>query len=251
MLIKKPIKLAVFDMAGTTIKDNSNVAAAFQEAFLSHGFAKVTLAEAQEKMGYPKPLAIRDILTKHVADDFEIPRGLVDAIHSKFVQSMMAYYRDTDGIAPMEDAEEVFRELRKLGVAIGLDTGFSRDITDVILERVGWKNSPLLDITVCSDEVANGRPYPDMIHAMMDMLDIMDPLEVIKIGDTEVDVNQGHNTGCLMSIGLTTGAFSREELLKHHPTHILDSLKELLPLVKTHLEESAGPDGGKPEATKR
>ncbi len=247
--MKKPIKLAVFDMAGTTIKDNSNVAAAFQEAFLFHGFDQVTLDEAQEKMGYPKPLAIRDILSKHVSDDCEISSGLVDAIHSNFIQSMMAYYRDTEGIAPMEDAEEVFKELQKSGVIIGLDTGFSRDITDVILERVGWKNSPLLDITVCSDEVENGRPYPDMIHTMMEMFDITDPLEVIKIGDTEVDVNQGHNTGCLMSIGVTTGAFSKEELLKHHPTHILNSLKELLPLVKNHLKESTGDYKEKPEAT--
>lgn len=236
-------------MAGTTIKDNSNVAAAFQEAFLFHGFEKVTLEDAQEKMGYPKPLAIRDILTKHVSHDFEIPTGLVEAIHSKFVQSMMAYYRDAEGIAPIEDAEEVFKELQKLGVAVGLDTGFSRDITDVILERVGWKNTPLLDITVCSDEVENGRPFPDMIHAMMKMFDIKDPLEVIKIGDTEVDVNQGHNTGCLMSIGVTTGAFSKEELLKHHPTYIIHSLKELLPLVKNHLKEAAGNNGEKPEAT--
>ncbi len=233
--MKKPIKLAVFDMAGTTIKDNSNVASAFLEAFFIHGFDQVTLEEAQEKMGYPKPLAIRDILEKHVSGDLEISQGLVDAIHSTFVKNMIAYYRNTEGIAPMEDAEEVFRELQKLGVIIGLDTGFGREITDAILERVGWKNTPLLDITVCSDEVENGRPYPDMIHTMMEMFDIIDPREVIKIGDTEVDVNQGHNTGCLMSIAVTTGAFSREALLKHHPTHIINSLKEVVPLVKAHL----------------
>jgi phosphonatase-like hydrolase len=244
--IKKNIKLAVFDMAGTTIKDNSNVAEAFQEAFLIHGFGQVTLEEAQEKMGYPKPMAIRDILGKHVSNSFEIRDELVDAIHTSFVSSMMAYYRDSEGIAPTEDAEEVFRELQKLGIIIGLDTGFSRDIADVILERVGWKNTPLLDITVCSDEVENGRPYPDMIHTMMEMFDIMDPQEVIKIGDTEVDVNQGLNTGCLMSIAVTTGAFEREELSKHHPTHIINSLKEILPLVKSHILAVAESNQEKP-----
>jgi hypothetical protein len=41
--MKKAIKLAVFDLAGTTIKDNSNVAGSFQHAFLNHGFENVTL----------------------------------------------------------------------------------------------------------------------------------------------------------------------------------------------------------------
>jgi phosphonatase-like hydrolase len=229
--MKKAIKLAVFDIAGTTIKDNSNVAGSFQHAFLQHGFENVTLAEANEKMGYPKPLAIQAILSNHVKDKSTITLDLIDAIHEDFVQNMIDYYRHTPGIEPMDDAEETFSSLRKKGIKIGLDTGFSRDITDVILERVGWLNSPWIDITVCSDEVERGRPYPDMIKVMMDRFGISDPKEVIKIGDTEVDVNEGHNTGCLMSIAVTTGAFSEEELLKHHPTHIVHSLTEILDLI--------------------
>jgi phosphonatase-like hydrolase len=229
--MKKAIKLAVFDIAGTTIKDNSNVAGSFQHAFLNHGFENVTLAEANEKMGYPKPLAIQAILSTHVADKATITGDLIDAIHEDFVQNMIEYYQLAPDIEPMDDAEDTFRELQNKGIKIGLDTGFSRDITDVILERVGWLNSPLIDIIVCSDEVVKGRPYPDMIQLMMEKLGIKDPKEVIKIGDTEVDVNEGHNAGCLMSIAVTTGAFSEEELLKHQPTHIVNSLTEILDLI--------------------
>lgn len=234
--MENSIKLAVFDMAGTTIKDNSNVAEAFQNAFLTHGIDGVTLEEAQEKMGYPKPLAIRNILSDHIADSKKITKELVSSIHSAFVNSMISYYRETPGISSVEGAEEVFEELHTMGIKVGLDTGFSRDIADVILERIGWKNTPLIDLTVCSDEVENGRPFPDLIVAMMDKLGIKDAKEVIKIGDTEVDVNQGHNSGCLMSIGVTTGAFSKEELAKHDPTHIINSLKELIPIVKAVLQ---------------
>lgn len=229
--MKKAIKLAVFDIAGTTIKDNSNVAGSFQHAFLNHGFENVTLAEANEKMGYPKPLAIQAILSNHISDKASITADLIDAIHEDFVQNMIDYYRHAPGIVPMDDAEETFNSLRGKGIKIGLDTGFSRDITDVILERVGWLNSPMVDISVCSDEVVKGRPYPDMIRVMMDRFGITDPKEVIKIGDTEVDVNEGHNASCLMSIAVTTGAFSEEELLKHHPTHIVNSLTEILDLI--------------------
>lgn len=229
--MKKAIKLAVFDIAGTTIKDNSNVAGSFQHAFLNHGFENVTLAEANEKMGYPKPLAIQAILSNHVEDKATITLDLIDAIHEDFVQNMIDYYRHAPGIEPMDDAEDTFNALRRKGIKIGLDTGFSRDITDVILKRVGWLNSPMIDISVCSDEVAKGRPYPDMIRVMMDRFGVTDPKEVIKIGDTEVDVNEGINTGCLMNIAVTTGAFTEEELLKHHPTHIVNSLTEILDLI--------------------
>lgn len=234
--MKKTIRLAVFDIAGTTIKDNSNVAAAFQQAFLQHGFSEVSLAEANEKMGYPKPLAIREILSQHVADSDTITEILVDDIHEVFVANMIEYYKQTPGIAPMEDAEAVFSKLQQMGIKVGLDTGFSRDITDVILERVGWKNSPLIDLTVASDEVKRGRPFPDMIQRMMELLEIEDTREIIKIGDTEVDVNQGHQTGCLMSIAVTTGAYTEYELRKHYPTHVIHSLSELIPIVEAYLE---------------
>lgn len=233
--MENSIKLVVFDMAGTTIKDNSNVAEAFQNAFLKHGFNGVTLEEAQEKMGYSKPLAIRNILSDHIAESKNITDELVSSIHSDFVNNMITYYREAPGISSMDGAEEVFEELQTMGIKVGLDTGFSRDIADVILERIDWKQTPLIDLTICSDEVENGRPFPDLIETMMDKLGIKDPKEVIKIGDTEVDVNQGHNSGCLMSIGVTTGAFSKEELAKHNPTHIINSLKELIPIVKAAL----------------
>lgn len=232
------IKLAVFDMAGTTIKDDSNVAKALQQAFFQHGYEKVTIAEANERMGYPKPVAIKEILELHESDPAKVNEEHVSSLHDDFVANMIDHYRSSPDIAPMDDAEDVFKALHDIGIKVGLDTGFSRNITDVILERIGWKESPLVDVTVCSDEVDKGRPYPDMILKMMATLDIGNPNQVIKIGDTEVDINEGLNTGCLFSIGVTTGAYSREELEKHDPSHIVNSLSEILPIVRKHQAET-------------
>lgn len=232
--MKNPIKLAVFDMAGTTIKDQSNVAEAFVSAFLSNGYAQVSLAEANEKMGYPKPLAIREMLEAHAE---EVTDEEVTKIHASFVEEMMRFYQDSPDIAPMDDALEVFESLQQMGIKVGLDTGFSRDIADVILERIGWKNHPLIDITVCSDEVKKGRPHPDMILKMMAALGIGSPLEVIKIGDTEVDIHEGLNAGCLMSLAVTTGAYTEAALRPHQPTHIVHRLLEILPLVAKEIGE--------------
>ena len=228
------IKLAVFDMAGTTIHDENSVAKAFQTAFNLHGYPQVTLKEANEKMGYSKPQAIRDLLSIHEPQAFKITDELVAEIHEAFVQGMLDFYSNDPSIRAVSDAEEVFEALQEMGVKVGLDTGFSRDITDIILERVGWTDGKLVDATAASDEVEKGRPFPFMIQKIMQELGISDPKSVIKIGDTEVDVNEGHQAGCLMSIGITSGVFSKEELIPHQPTHLADSLTEVLEIVKAY-----------------
>ncbi len=226
------IKLAIFDMAGTTIHDENSVAKAFQKALNKHGYPSVTLQEANEKMGYSKPQAIRDLLEIHESDLSKITDKLVDKIHAAFVQGMLDYYENDPSIRPIADAEEVFAALHEMGIKVGLDTGFSRDITDIILKRVGWDKGNHIDASAASDEVEQGRPFPFMIQKIMAELGITDPKSVIKIGDTEVDVNEGYNAGCLMSIGITSGVFSEEELIPHKPTHLAKSLTEVLEIVK-------------------
>jgi phosphoglycolate phosphatase-like HAD superfamily hydrolase len=60
---------------------------------------------------------------------------------------------------------------------------------------------------------------------------ITDPKEVMKIGDTEVDVNEGRNAGCSLVIAVTTGAFTKMQLEEYHPDHIIDDLSQLPALI--------------------
>ena len=228
------IQLAVFDMAGTTIHDENSVAKAFQAALNQHGYSSVSLQEANEKMGYSKPQAIRELLEIHETDPAKITDDLIARIHEDFVQGMLTYYATDPSIRAVSDAEAVFRSLKKMGIKVALDTGFSRDITDIILRRVGWADGDLVDASAASDEVPQGRPFPFMIQKIMTELGIGDPKSVIKIGDTEVDINEGHQAGCLMSIGITSGVFSEAELIPHRPTHLAKSLNEVLEIVKAY-----------------
>jgi phosphonatase-like hydrolase len=228
------IKLAVFDMAGTTIHDESSVAKSFQSALKKHGYALVTLEEANQKMGYSKPQAIRELLEIHEPNLALITEELVMEIHASFVSGMVDFYTHDTSVRAVVDAEAVFAALHQLGIKVALDTGFNREITDIILARVGWTDGSLVDATAASDEVPQGRPFPFMIQKIMAELGIEDPKSVIKIGDTEVDVNEGHNAGCLMSIAITSGVFSREQLVDHRPSHFAATLTEVLEIVKAH-----------------
>ena len=222
------IELVVFDMAGTTVRDRNYVGIAFQTAMQSQGY-DVAIEKINPLMGYEKPLAIKMMLEAHEPVQSKITAELISGIHKRFVDEMIDFYSTTNEIAPLPNVEETFAALRAEGIKIGLNTGFSRDIANVIVGRLGWEDK--IDTLVASDEVPHGRPYPDMINKMIAELQITSPGNVAKVGDTEVDINEGINAGCKYVIGITTGAFTREALLPYKATHIIDDIADVVKIV--------------------
>jgi phosphonatase-like hydrolase len=225
------IKLVVFDIAGTTVKDNGEIALAFQSAMNEKRYS-IPVEKINPLMGYKKPEAIRMMLNEYETDKSIINEGYINNIHSRFLQIMIDYYTNTSDLQALPHAEEVFKKLKENGIKVGLDTGFSSDITNVIMQRIGWLKDGKIDYVVSSDEVPSGRPQPFMIRKMMQSAGIEDAKQVVKIGDTEVDINEGKNAGCLYAVAITTGAFTRQQLTPYEPSFIIDDLRELLTILE-------------------
>ena len=217
------IKLAVFDMAGTTVMDRSNVATAFINAFAKQEL-DITEADANPLMGYHKPLAIQLMLEKL---GMEPDAGLIEEIHADFEEEMVDFYEYDPAVKPMPDAEEVFLQLKEKGIRIALNTGFSKRIAETIVDRFQWKEKGLVDDFIGSNEVAMGRPYTYMISELMKRAEVEDAKDVIKIGDTPVDIEEGRNAGCRLVIAMTTGATSRDVLEAAEPDHVLNQLSDI------------------------
>jgi len=227
------IQLIVFDIAGTTVKDNGEIATAFQKAMKENGY-DIPTEKIYPLMGYKKPEAIRMMLKAYEPYAARITEDYINFIHDRFLQLMIEYYSATNELQPLPHTEEVFAYCRNKGIKIGLDTGFSNDITNVIIDRLGWLKDSKIDYVVSSNEVAAGRPHPYMIQKMMMAAGIDDPKKVVKLGDTEVDINEGKNAGCLYSIAVTTGAFTREQLYPYKPSFIIDDLNELITIIENN-----------------
>ncbi|OKS87503.1 HAD-IA family hydrolase [Mucilaginibacter polytrichastri] len=225
-----PIKLVVFDMAGTTVKDDNDVTAAFQSAIAAYGY-QIPAEIINPLMGYEKKTAITKMLNIYEADHTRITTVLIDSIHHKFVELMISHYLQTPKLTALPHAEETMAALRSKGVKIGINTGFSRVIADTIIARLQWREKGLFDYLIGSDEVPAGRPDPAMIFNMMQLAGITDAQEVAKVGDTEVDIREGQNAGCRYVIGVTTGTFSRETLQPYAPTHIIDDIAEVINII--------------------
>lgn len=214
-------------MAGTTVEDNNDVHTALIKAFSAHNFS-ITYADANKVMGIPKPVAIQTLLKEKFSVNGDLT-ALTDSIHQTFLQEMISFYKTDPAVKGKVNAENTFEQLRAKGIKVCLDTGFSRDIADTIIERLGWKDK--IDLSITSDEVANGRPYPDMILKAMEVFGITDPAEVAKVGDTASDMQQGTAANCKYVIGITSGAFTRQELEKEKHTHLVNDLSEILTIV--------------------
>lgn len=222
--------LVVFDMAGTTVRDKGNVADSFIRAFQQFGI-EVPEEEVNKVMGWRKVDAIQLLLSKYYTGKPEENKVLVDQIHDVFIDNMVMFYERDEDLQPMEYAEELFTSLQEKNIKVALNTGFTRRITDVILKKLEWDNSNLIDYVIASDEVPEGRPYPFMIQQLMKNSGITSAAEVVKVGDTEVDVQEGRNAGCGLVVSVTTGAYTKDQLQGYQPDHIIDSLSELPALL--------------------
>ncbi len=222
------IELVVFDMAGTTVYDEDSVNRCVRDALGGAGLA-VTPAEVNEVMGLPKPEAIA-ILVERSGRLGDLADQL-GAIHRDFVARSLAFYRTDPSVREIPSTTRVFERLQRAGIRVALNTGFDRPITSVILDRLGWSGSPLIDATICSDEVPRGRPHPDMIVELMRRTQVGDARRVAKVGDTPADLEEGANAGCGLIVGVTQGTHRRHELERHPHTHLIETIADLPDLL--------------------
>jgi phosphonatase-like hydrolase len=217
------IELVVFDIAGTTVNDDESVNRCLRSSLAAAGLS-VTAAQVNAVMGLPKPTAIAMLIEQF--DPTSVLRHQVDAIHNDFVSRSIEFFKTDRSVYEVVGATRVFEALQKSAIKVTLDTGFNRAITQVILDRLGWSESPLIDATICSDEVRQGRPHPDMIFALMARLGIEDARRVAKVGDTPADLQEGASAGCALVVGVTSGTHGRHELLPFHHTHLIESIAD-------------------------
>jgi len=224
-------KLVVFDIAGTTVKDNGSVAFAFITAFKQNQFT-ISEEAVNKVMGFRKKDAILMLLKEFYPGEIVNGNEIVEKIHDAFTWNMINHYENDPVIEPQPFAEQTFSQLKQKGLKVALNTGFTRVITNIVLTRLSWNKNKEIDYVISSDEVANGRPHADMIEKIMRTLDVSEKSGVVKVGDTEVDVEEGRNAGCGLVVGITTGALNRKQLEQYKPDKIIDSLSELPSLIQ-------------------
>ncbi|GAB3326854.1 phosphonatase-like hydrolase [Larkinella ripae] len=237
----KPFQLVVFDMAGTTVRDQHEVEHCFARAA-----AQTNLHVSDERIlamqGLSKRFVFETLWREQLngATPAEL-QSMVDQSYQLFTEILENHYR-TQEVVPTEGCLETFEFLRKNGIRIALTTGFYRTVTDIILEKLGWlsgldeqyvgNDQTTIQASIASDEVEHGRPQPLMIQKAMRLLAVTDPKWVVNIGDTPSDLLSGQAAGVGLNLGVVNGTHSQTQLETHPHDRLLASLAELPALLQ-------------------
>lgn len=203
-------RLAVFDLAGTTMQDDGSVASIFQQVLASEG-----LDASPEDVSRVRGASKREAFLRLTSDPARAAR-----LFQRFMSSVRQHYA-TRSPVEVEGASATFAWLRERGVKVALNTGFERALVEVLIAALGW---PAFDALVCGDEVEAGRPSPAMIQEAMRRLSVQDPAQVLVAGDTVLDLQAGAAARAGWIIGVTSGAHDRGRLLQVPHTQILPSI---------------------------
>ena len=199
------IKLVILDWAGTVLDFGCVApAGAFVAAFAEAG-VEVTLPEARGPMGLHKKDHLRAMLqVPGIGDRWQSAKGRpwaeadVEELYRRVTPMQVAAAQAHSELIP--EVLNCVAELRRRGILLAGTTGYFQEAADVCYaaaEAQGYKP----DFRICADEVPAGRPAPWMIFRAMEALNVYPPTAVVKVGDTLVDIADGHNAG-VWSVGV-------------------------------------------------
>ncbi len=230
------IELVVFDTAGTTVEDGGQVFNAFRDALGRQQIA-VTEADLRPWRGASKRSVLRAFVERQWGPQAAGNDQRVEEAYAVFQSSLEQGFGRAD-LRPIPGTGATFEWLRARGIKIALTTGFYRRVADPILERMGWTNGAI-DASICSDDVAQGRPAPYMIFRAMEATGALDVRRVAKVGDTLLDLQAGRNAGAGLLVGVLSGSGTREALERVEGARIMASVADLPALL------DQGPTAGK------
>lgn len=223
------IRAVVFDLAGTVCDRYSLAPAfAFKNLFQMFGIT-CSMRTIRAPMGKAKRDHLSSILfdpTIHADWRALYKRNPsendVERLYQEFIPVQLATI--TKHAKIIDGADKIFKTLRGRGVKIGATTGYPKEIVDVLsplLEEQGLE----FDTIVATDEVENGRPYPDMIFENMKRLEIDNASEVLKVDDCSFGILEGIKAKCFT---LGVSAYSN---------HVgIDSVQEALGITSESLQ---------------
>ena len=201
-----PIKLAVFDWAGTTMDFGCMApAAVFIEVFKLRG-VDVTMEQSRAPMGLMKKDHIRAISKiDEVAALWHKAHGrdcteedIADMFEKDFRQRQLDCLGDFSALIP--GTLECMADVKKRGIKTGSTSGYFTEAM-VVNQRDAKRQGYEPDVTFCASDVPCGRPEPWMVLANMQATRTFPPEAVVKIGDTQPDIAEGLNAG-VWTIGL-------------------------------------------------
>jgi phosphoglycolate phosphatase len=220
MTSREGVRLIVFDVDGTLIDSQHNIAQAVADAWRAEGLTPPGLDRVRRNIGLPLEEAIAALIPE--ADT---------AYHlhlTELYKQAFAHNRKQDGYAEplFPGALQALDRLEAQDCLLGIATGKSRRGLDAVFERHGIGDR---FVTLQTADDAPGKPNPGMLlNAMRDTG--ADAQRTAMVGDTWFDMKMAANARVL-GIGVAWGYHHIDELKEAGAASVLNDFAELAGVV--------------------
>jgi len=214
-LFRRNINFLICDMAGTVINENGIIYNSLEKVLKNMGCV-VSQDMKESWYGQEKKKVLIDSLYQmdsRMSEEKNLKYLLAKAEHELEYELNKNYFENGEISVIDPYIYDFFDHLRINGVKIALNTGYNSKLQKQIIEHLGLQGC--IDDYISSDMCRFGRPYPYMIHNLMERNNIYNVSSVAKAGDTINDMWEGRNAGVGLRIGVLSGAETRAKLFPH------------------------------------
>ena len=217
----------ILDVDGTLVDSAYHHALAWYRAFRSEGII-IPVWRIHRHIGMGGDQLIPAVASEDLAD------ATSDAVRRAEGD---AYAAMIDEIEPLEEANELLRDLKRRGHAVVLSSSAKQEELDHYLDLLDARD--IVDAWTSSADVAKTKPAPDLVQVALDRVDAA---AAVMIGDSVWDCEAAKRAG-IPSIGLLTGGFCESELREAGARAIVDSLPALRREIEVVQDLASSTDG--------
>jgi HAD superfamily hydrolase (TIGR01509 family) len=127
-------------------------------------------------------------------------------------------------VQPLPKARDFLLRVKQAGIRAALASSADKDDLLIYKKIVGMES--LVDEETSADDADRAKPHPDIFSAALTRLKLP-ATKCIALGDTPYDAEAAGKAG-LRTIGVTTGGWSRDELMAAGCVEAYESVAELL-----------------------
>ncbi len=127
-------------------------------------------------------------------------------------------------VQPLLGVRDLLQRTRAAGIKVALASSSAKDDLEVLKGIAGIED--LIDEQTSADDTDRAKPHPDIFSAALKKLGLK-ASECIALGDTPYDAESAGKAG-IRTIGVTTGGWSKAELMAAGCVEAYDGAAELL-----------------------
>jgi phosphonatase-like hydrolase len=224
LLLDKSIRLIVCDMAGTTVNEGGIVYKTLYKTIKDYGI-QIEENDISKWYGANKTEVLNHFLVHDPKFKNQSLQILPELLENFKINLKKSYFEENCLSLIDPELPTLFNTIRNSGIKIALNTGYSRDIQSGIIDKLNMDN--FVDGYISSEDVLDGRPQTYMINTLMKRFNIQNSKEVVKIGDSVNDIKEGKNARCKYSVGVLSGAETKENLVNIGADFVINSVMDL------------------------